>query len=237
MNLNEKPTREKYKEFYGSNIEQMELLIKDKRIPMTVKQIIERRLNSKQDDWKNNYFDTCDAVVYGENGKFKIVKDCKILRKMNKETELENGAIKITKQEYDKYKGKEFNKNSKKEEIWQYLIGDLYKKYIKMLDYVPNYFIGSKCYSIRAFLVYGLGGESVVFDGGNLDIAYARLVGVASEMRESSDKEFNLEQNILRKFKEKFGERNFTLDIERAIHLTLKEQESIVLTGENKNGK
>lgn len=183
MQLNETPLREKYKEFYGKNTEQMELLIKDKGIPLTMKQIIERRLNSKQPDWKDNYFDTCDSIAYGENRKFKIIKNCKILKLMNKDTKLDNGRIKITKKIYKNLKGKEFEENTPTEEIWKYLLKELYEPYIKMLGYCPEYYIYLRDFTLGAWCVGRLGGDGRSGASGRsyLDDDIGRLVGVASE--------------------------------------------------------
>ncbi len=184
MKLNEKSIREKYKEFYGKNPEQMGLLIKDNRIPLTIKQIIERRLNSKQDHWKKNYFDTCDAIVYGEQGKFKIVKNCKLLKDMTEQTKLENGAIKISKQFYKELKRKEFS-GYHDEEVWKELLEELYKPYIKMLDYTPNIYVSSSDeFCLRAWFVGRLEYRSNAFGRDDLDNWNGRLLGIASEMQE-----------------------------------------------------
>src|SRR3990167_414574 len=183
MNLNEKPIREKYKEFYGNNLEQMELLIKDKRVPLTIKQIIERRLNSNQSDWKDNYFDSCDAIFYGDDGKFKIIRDSKVLKEMTNKTKLVNGAIPMTKKKYDKLDLPEFSQESTKEAVWKYLLDKLYDDYIKMLDYCPHiYFNKMDKYCIRVVYVDRLEYGSGLYGWGDLDSAYGRLVGVASEM-------------------------------------------------------
>jgi hypothetical protein len=179
MNLNEKPTSEKYKEFYGKNTEQMQKLISEGRVPMTMKQIIERRLNSKQ-GWKDNYFDTCDAIVYGENGKFKIIKNCKILKEMTSKTILTNGAIKLSEKEYKNINGKEFN-NPSKEEVWKYLLEDLYEPYIKILNYCPEYYVSDKEYILRALYVGRLEYWSRLGGNFDLDCGCGRLVGVVPE--------------------------------------------------------
>lgn len=195
MNLNEKPIREKYKDFYGSNTEKMELLIKDKRIPMTTKQIIERRLNSEQEDWRRNYFDTCDAVVYGKNGKFKIIKNCNKLKEMNSKTKLKKGAIKISKKFYDSIDCEEFSKETDKEVIWKYLIEELYNKYIKLIDYCPIFYVTpNDNYTLRAWYVCGLEGRSSAEGWSDLGDDFGRLLGIASEMldklsSETEDKE------------------------------------------------
>ena len=186
MNLNEKPVREKYKEFLGKMTEQMELIIKDKREPMTIKQIIERRLNSEQKDWKDNYFDTCDAIAYGKNGNFKIIKNCDILKNINSKTKLEKGRIKLNNKEYENLEGQEFDEKTCKEVIWKYLLEELYEPYIKMINYCPNYYISFNEDTLGAWYVGRLDGNlgSSAYDWGRLDVDYGCSVGVASEMQE-----------------------------------------------------
>ena len=196
MEINEKPLREKYKEFYGENVEQMELLIKDKRVPLTMKDIVERRLNSNQEDWKNNYFDTCDAIVQLK-GKIKIIKNCKILKDMNKNTELEYGAIKITEKIYKKLKGKEFdtaklklNENLSKEEvkkhpIWKYLIGNLLDEYVNLafkdFNNAMYIYIFNEELNLRAWCVSRLEYRSFANGRSDLVSGYGRLLGIAPE--------------------------------------------------------
>jgi len=204
FSLNEQPKREKYKEFYGENTKQMELLIKDNRIPMTMKQIIERRLNSKQDDWRDNYFDTCDALVQFK-GKIKIIKDCELLKSINSNTLLDKGGIKITEIQYKKLKGEEFNINNlklnsflTKEEakyhsIWKCLLGNLLYKYINLVFlkqkegmgiYINNeeLILNNEELILRAWYVNRLGLSCDAYGGRHLDCGYGRFLGIASEM-------------------------------------------------------
>ena len=62
MALNLNDTREPYQDFRTSEtpryIKQMPLLVADGRNPITVAQVMERRLHSKRPDWKDNYFNT-----------------------------------------------------------------------------------------------------------------------------------------------------------------------------------
>jgi len=144
MNLNDISPREKYKEFYRKNIEQMQLLVRDNRTPLTMKDIIERRINSSQVDWRNNYFDTCDAIVQF-NGEIKVIKNCNVLKSMNKDTKIENGGIKITEKQFKNLKGKKFKikgmklneyltkKEAKSHPIWKYLLGNLLNKYADLV--------------------------------------------------------------------------------------------------------
>lgn len=195
IQLNNKPVRERYKVFEGSLISQMPKLIKDKRIPMTMKQIIERRLNSNQEDWKDNWFDTCDAVVQF-SGKIKIVKSCELIRSINEKTKLGSGAIEITKQQYKRLKGKEFDKSLvdkslTKEEalnhpIWKYLLGTHLKKYVELVfrdnETAMKIWLRDEELLLRAWFVYGTGNGSSAGGGNHLDYVGGRLVGVASEM-------------------------------------------------------
>lgn len=197
MELNEKPIREKYKEFYGKNIEQMELLIKDKRIPLTMKQIIERRLNSTQDDWKDNYFDTCDAAIQF-NGKIKIIKDCKILKRMTKNTKLVNGKIKVTESQYKKLKAKEFDlsklkldKDLTKEEalshpIWKYLLGNYLENYVELVfcqyDRTMGLWVSGENLLLSAWCVSVLNDRAGSDARSDLDDVRGRFASVASEM-------------------------------------------------------
>ncbi len=77
LKLNE-PT-EKFKEFYGRNIDQMPELIKEGRAPLSVAGLMRRRLEvltaseDVKDAWWSNYFDTWDTVIYHPDGKFKVV--------------------------------------------------------------------------------------------------------------------------------------------------------------------
>ncbi|MEK6856187.1 MAG: hypothetical protein AABX66_03460 [Nanoarchaeota archaeon] len=82
-----------YKEFYGRNVDQMPALVADKRVPLSVAGLMERRLNSGKAVWKNNYFDCGDAIAYHPDGGVKIVLDAKPLREMTASSKLKNGAL------------------------------------------------------------------------------------------------------------------------------------------------
>lgn len=203
MQLNEITVRQKYKEFYGKNTEKMELLIKDNRIPLNMKDIIERRLNSEQEDWKNNYFDTCDALVQF-NGKIKIIRNCKILKQISSRTSLENGRIKITESQYKKLKGKEFKiselklnnyltkEEAKSHPIWKYLLENYLNKYVDLVFNKRSgenmaLWINQEELILRAWYVCRLEYRSYANGRYNLDIDYGRLVGVATELQELKD--------------------------------------------------
>jgi len=171
-----------YKEFYGKNIEQMPKLISEGLKPMTIKDIIKQRLDGVE-YFKNNWFDSCDMVVCF-NDKFKIVKDCNILKSMNSNTKLKDRGIELSENQYKELKGKEFKKDCPKEEVWKYLIEDLYEDYIKMLGFCPDYYLSFYELSGRSFFVSWLGDSRSCVDGRLIvDFGSGRLVGVASEVR------------------------------------------------------
>ena len=55
-----------YKEYaYPVNtVDQMPILRGEGRTPLSVRDLMERRLNSQLPDWKNNYFFLGDAIAY-----------------------------------------------------------------------------------------------------------------------------------------------------------------------------
>ncbi len=171
-----------YKEFYGTNLTQMPKLISEGLKPMTIKDIIKQRLNGVE-YFKDNWFDSCDMVVCFKD-KFKIIKDCDILKSMNSNTKLKDGGIELSKTQYKKLKGKEFEKDCPKEEVWKYLIEDLYEDYIKLIGFCPNYYLASYDLSGRSFFVGRLGdGRSLVNGWIDVDFDLGRLVGVAPEVQ------------------------------------------------------
>ena len=192
MNLNETQLREKYKVFEGNWIHVMQEMKKDNRIPMTIKQIAERRLNSKQQDWKDNSFESCDAVIYGEKGNFKIVKNSELLKNVTKE-QIEDFQYKITKEQYEEIEGKEFGVKDKKlnEDIFKLLLEDLYEPYIKMLGYIPDvYFSDWREYQVCILWFARFGGDrsDVVGGSGYLRLGYrVHGVGVGKEFLDSGE--------------------------------------------------
>ncbi|MBU3907365.1 MAG: hypothetical protein KKA64_03890, partial [Nanoarchaeota archaeon] len=109
-------TPEAYKEFYGSNVEQMPKLIADGRVPMNVSQLMQRRLDVRNSDksikgsYMDNYFDTGDAVVYHPDGRVKIVFDSQTLREITPESQRNSGALVLTEDAYNALQGEEFKK-------------------------------------------------------------------------------------------------------------------------------
>ena len=114
LRLNQSP--ENFKEFFGRNVEQMPKLISEGRIPLSVAGIMQRRLDVRNasDDvnasWRDNYFDTGDAVVYHPDGRIKIVLDAQILREMNPDSKRNAGALVLTPEQYNAMTGEEFKK-------------------------------------------------------------------------------------------------------------------------------
>ena len=71
MGLELNDVRAPYRDFRTDEVmkysKQMPLLIADARNPITVAQVMERRLNSERADWKNNYIYT--GRMFAEMGK------------------------------------------------------------------------------------------------------------------------------------------------------------------------
>ena len=106
---------EVYKEFYGRSIDQMPLLIKEGRTPLSVSGLMKRRIevadssNQKlRDAYWLNYFHTGDALARDHKGNIKIVLDAQHLRDINKDSVLLNGGLLSTTEEYARLDGPEF---------------------------------------------------------------------------------------------------------------------------------
>ena len=105
-----------YKEYCGKNVEQMPKLITEGRVPMNTSQLMQRRLDFRNGSeavktaWMDNHFDTGDAVVYHPNGDVKIVLDSQTLRDITPNSELRDGALVLTEEDYTALQGEEFEK-------------------------------------------------------------------------------------------------------------------------------
>ncbi|HRZ85285.1 MAG TPA: hypothetical protein P5277_00735 [Candidatus Paceibacterota bacterium] len=116
MALKLNPEREVYREFYGQNVAQMPLLVADRRVPMNVAQLLQRRLDVRNSDadvrtaYHDNYFDTGDAIAYHPDGRVKVVLDSQTLREINPKSQLTNGALVLTEDAYRALDGVEFKK-------------------------------------------------------------------------------------------------------------------------------
>lgn len=118
---------EKFKEFYGRNIEQMPELLKEGRTPLSIAGLMKRRLEvltaSKEvkGAWWTNYFDTGDAVIYHPDGRFKVVLNAaEPMKELNPQSKLINGALVLPEGLYDKLDGEIFTR----EEIGRYGIAE-----------------------------------------------------------------------------------------------------------------
>lgn len=111
-----------YQEFYGRNIEQMPLLIKSGRVPMSVAGLMDRRLEVRdpkfspevREAWHDNYFDTGDGILYHPDGKIKVVPYAQVLREINPRSRLIDGALVLLAGAYEAEEGAEFTKEDLK---------------------------------------------------------------------------------------------------------------------------
>ena len=198
-----------YKEFYGKNTERMPELIAEGRFPLSTAGIMERRLHSTLSAWKDNYFDSDDAIVYGPENKFKIVRGAQFLRTLNPQSILSSGALAIGNEAYAGIDGAEFSRKDngliferdltlaevKSHPVWQALVGDqaLLDEYAGRMfsemktrfgyDDAMGMYLASqpKVANARALYVLWLEGRSRL--SGRLDLVVddGRLVGVAPE--------------------------------------------------------
>ena len=202
-----------YKEFYGKEnpryIDQMPLLIAEGRVPLSLANVLERRLYSDLQDWKGNYFDTGDAIAYHPDKKFKIILDAELLLTLNPESKLRKGALILEDGLYEKLEGEEFlyrnvekflDKDLSQEEVlqhplWRAVARDqalleeyvprMYKEMKERWNYNENMgvyldsFDGSP--KLRALVVDRLEDGSGLNGWNNLGSVGGRLVGVAPE--------------------------------------------------------
>ena len=102
--------------YKGRNVDAMPKLLADGRIPMNVSQLMQRRLDLRNDDtgvkdfYIDNYFDTGDAVVYHPDDRVKIVLDSQHLRDMTPESPRNGGALILGEDVYKVLEGEEFKK-------------------------------------------------------------------------------------------------------------------------------
>ena len=119
LELNSK--RETYKVFpkegTAPNTKQMPKLIADSRVPANTAQLMQRRLDVRNDEdltssYMDNYFDTGDAIVCHPDGRVKVVLDSQDLRDMTPTTPINRGALIITPEAYRTLQGEEFKKGN-----------------------------------------------------------------------------------------------------------------------------
>ncbi|MDP2907584.1 MAG: hypothetical protein Q8O03_06590, partial [Nanoarchaeota archaeon] len=124
LKLNE--STEKFKEFYGRNIDQMPKLLGEGRTPLSTAGLMKRRLEvltaseDVKDAWWINYFDTGDAVIYHPDGRFKVVLNAEPMKELNPKSKLNSGALALPEGMYDKLNGESFTR----EEIGRYGIAE-----------------------------------------------------------------------------------------------------------------
>ncbi|MEK6947301.1 MAG: hypothetical protein AABX32_06865 [Nanoarchaeota archaeon] len=107
-----------YHEFYGRNTEQMPLLVRSGRVPMSVAGLMDRRLEVRDTKyspevraaWHDNYFDTGDGILYHPDGKIKIVPDAQVMRGISSQSKLSDGALVSPAGAYEAAQGAEFTK-------------------------------------------------------------------------------------------------------------------------------
>jgi len=112
LQLHESPVP--YKEFFGRYHEQMPRLLAELRTPMTVAEIMRRRVDVAEgnagvrDAWLDTYFDTSDAVLYHPSGKIKIVRRAPPLLTITTESNIRAGALVVDHETYHSIPGPEF---------------------------------------------------------------------------------------------------------------------------------
>ena len=198
-----------YKEFYGKNVEQMPKLLAEGRVPLSVAGIMEQRLRSGKQDWKDNYFDTGDAFAYHPNGNFKIVTDARLLRDITSASKLRNGALVLQDGVYESLQGQEFTRKDmeklverelsaeevKAHPIWNRLARDramlteyvdtMFAEMNKRFKYTENMGVylssAEKVPTARAAVVFGLEPGSRLCSRYDLVNGDGRFAGVAPE--------------------------------------------------------
>ena len=208
-----------YQEFYGPNTAQMPLLIKSGRVPMSAAGLMDRRLEVRDAKyspevraaWHDNYFETGDGILYHPDGKIKVVPDAQVMRGINSQSKLSDGALVLPAGAYEAAQGAEFTKEdlkriikdsltrdeAKSNPVWRALARnqDRLNAYVdfvfdetkKRFEYNQNMglYVGSaqKEPTGRLLNLWRLGSRSDAVGGNHLGIIIGRLVGVAPEAR------------------------------------------------------
>ncbi len=120
-----------YRYYRGKLLEKMPLLIAEGRIPVSVADVLERRLHSENPLWKKKKIDTGDMFVYHPDGKIKVVLDAQLLRELTPQTRFCNGAILLEDGAYEALDGAEFKlqeistrlsvESAKTDPFWKYI--------------------------------------------------------------------------------------------------------------------
>jgi len=121
-----------YKEFPGSIHKEMPKLIEEGRTPITIAEVMERRLelfNIKFPNaaerfimwsWYDNYITTGDGIFYHPNGNFKVVLNAQPLRELNPNSNFFKNKLLLGEDKYssidiyNSLNGPEFNRNNLK---------------------------------------------------------------------------------------------------------------------------
>ena len=226
LKLNTEPYKAFPEEGTAPNIEQMQKLIAEGRVPMSVSGFMQKRLDVRNSDadvksfYMDNWFDTGDAVVYHPDGRVKIVLDSQTLRSMTPESPRNGGALILTAENYDALQGEEFKKGKlgktgdwlsradvKSHPVWKVLARDqaLLNDYTDYIftegkhDTAMGIFPGSangETPEIRAWCVDGLGDRSDAGGGYGLDSDDGRLLGIAPEALDTKIVRPTLEQTL-----------------------------------------
>jgi hypothetical protein len=117
----------RFKIYNGRNVDAMPKLISDGRIPMNVAQLMQRRIDLRNDNtgvkdfYMGNYFDTGDMVLYHPNGNVKVVytvengqiteQGRKLLEMINPQSKRNGGALILEKDVYSVLQGEVFKKD------------------------------------------------------------------------------------------------------------------------------
>ena len=106
----------RFEVYRGAIVKTMSKLIADGRVPMNVSQLMQRRLDLRNDNpgvkafYIGKSFDTGDAIVYHSDGRVKIVLDSQHLREMTPESQRSyfGRALFIGENVYNTLEGEEF---------------------------------------------------------------------------------------------------------------------------------
>lgn len=140
-----------YKEFYGRNTKQMPLLIAEGRTPISVAELMERKLKAfelynkilrKPEDYPEEYKEdvikfykswmdhpiyTGDVVASHPNGRIKLVLDSQPLREINPQSRLKGGALVLPDGLFEKLDGLDL----KEQEVVKYAGGGFSREMAK----------------------------------------------------------------------------------------------------------
>ncbi len=105
-----------YQTFQGRYVDAMPALTAEGRIPMSISELMKRRLQVLQSEneelvsaWWVNYFDSPDGVAY-KGDEVKVVLNAQPLLDITPEAKLSQGALVLTEAQYSKLKGPTFSR-------------------------------------------------------------------------------------------------------------------------------